>query len=85
MNAFMEATDYRVWLNYQMKSKLPCDRGHDEWIFTQTSAKWHTIGVLIFKKILKIANQNPYIEGETTQWPKEKGQQNKQWSTKYYA
>ena len=59
MNAFMEATDYRVWFNYQMKSKLPCDRGHDEWIFTQTSGKWHTIGVLIFKKILKIANQNP--------------------------
>jgi hypothetical protein len=29
-------------------------------------------------------NQNPYIEEEqTTQWPKEKGQKNKQWSTKH--
>jgi hypothetical protein len=25
-------------------------------------------------------NQNPYIEEQTTQWPKEKGQKNKQWS-----
>ena len=29
-------------------------------------------------------NQNPYIEEEqTTQWPKEKGQKDKQRSTKY--
>jgi hypothetical protein len=30
------------------------------------------------------SDQNPYIEEEqTTQWPKEKGQKDKQWSTKY--
>ena len=29
-------------------------------------------------------NHNPYIEGDkTTQWPKEKGQKDKQWSTKH--
>jgi len=28
-------------------------------------------------------NHNPYIEGQTTQWPKEKGQKDKQRSTKY--
>ena len=27
--------------------------------------------------------QNPYIEEQTTQWPKEKGQKNKQRSTKH--
>ena len=26
------------------------------------------------------SNQNPYIEEQTTQWPKEKVQKNKQWS-----
>ena len=32
----------------------------------------------------KMGNQNPYIEEEqTTQWPKEKVQKNKQRSTKY--
>jgi hypothetical protein len=39
------------------------------------------------KKSLKIpkgGNQNPYIkEGQTTQWPKEKGQKDKQRSTKH--
>jgi Ca2+/H+ antiporter len=25
----------------------------------------------------------PYIEEQTTQWPKEKGQKDKQWSTKH--
>ena len=39
------------------------------------------------KKSLKIpkgGNQNPYIEEEqTTQWPKDKGQKEKQRSTKY--
>ena len=38
------------------------------------------------KKSLKIpkSNQNPYIEEEqTTQWPKEKGQKDKQRSTKH--
>jgi hypothetical protein len=31
-------------------------------------------------------NQNPYIEeGQTTQWPKEKGQKDKQRSTKHYT
>jgi len=31
-------------------------------------------------------NQNPYIEEEeTTQWPKEKGQKDKQWSIKHYT
>jgi len=35
-------------------------------------------------KIPKGGNQNPYIEEEqTTQWPKEKGQKNKQGSTKH--
>jgi hypothetical protein len=41
----------------------------------------------IFKKSLKIpkgGNQNPYIEEEqTTQWTKEKGQKDKQRSTKH--
>ena len=38
------------------------------------------------KKSLNIqrGNQNPYIAGEqTTQWPKEKVQKDKQWSTKH--
>ena len=30
-------------------------------------------------------NQNPYIEEQTTQWPKEKVQKDKQRSTKYYT
>ena len=30
-------------------------------------------------------NQNPKIEGQTTQWPKEKEQRDKQWSTKHYT
>jgi hypothetical protein len=35
-------------------------------------------------KIPKGGNQNPYIEEEqTTQWPKEKGQRDKQRSTKH--
>ena len=40
------------------------------------------------KKSLKIAkggNQNPYIEEQTTQWPKEKVQKDKQRSTKTYT
>jgi hypothetical protein len=40
----------------------------------------------VSKKSLKIqrGNQNPYIAGEqTTQWPKEKVQKDKQWSTKH--
>jgi hypothetical protein len=28
-------------------------------------------------------HQNSYIEEQTTQWPKEKGQKDKQWSTKH--
>ena len=38
------------------------------------------------KKSLKIpkgGNQNSYIEGQTTQWPKETGQKEKQRSTKH--
>jgi hypothetical protein len=36
-----------------------------------------------WSKISK-GNQNPYIEeGQTTQWPKEKGQKDKQRSTKH--
>ena len=38
------------------------------------------------KKSLKIpkgGNHNPYIEEQTTQWPKEKVQKDKQRSTKY--
>ena len=42
---------------------------------------------MYIKKSLKIpkrGNQNPYIEDEqTTQWPKEKVQQDKQLSTKH--
>ena len=30
-------------------------------------------------------NQNPKIEGQTTQWPKETGQNDKQQSTKHYT
>jgi hypothetical protein len=30
------------------------------------------------------SNQNPYIEEQTTQWPKEKRQKDKQRSTKHY-
>ena len=38
----------------------------------------------ILKKSLKIPNQNPYIEEEqTTQWPKENVQKDKQRSTKH--
>jgi len=33
---------------------------------------------------LKIPN-NPYIEEQKTQWPKEKGQKDKQRSTKHYT
>ena len=33
------------------------------------------------KKIPKGGNQNPYIEEQTTQWPKEKVQKDKQRST----
>jgi hypothetical protein len=34
----------------------------------------------------KRGNQNPYIEeGQATQWSKEKGQKNKQRSTKHYT
>ena len=29
------------------------------------------------------SNQNPYIEEQTIQWPKEKGQKDKQRSTKH--
>ena len=37
-------------------------------------------------KIPKGGNQKPQIgEGQTTQWPKEKGQRDKQWSTKHYT
>ena len=40
---------------------------------------------LLIKKSLKIqrGNQNPYIEEQTTQWPKEKVQKDKQRSTKH--
>ena len=41
---------------------------------------------LCSKKSLKIpkgSNQNPYIEEQTTQWPKEKVQKDKQRSTKH--
>ena len=40
---------------------------------------------LTFKKSLKIpeGNQNPYIEEQTTQWPKEKVQKDKERSTKH--
>ena len=34
-------------------------------------------------KIPKGGNQNPYIEEQTKQWPKEKVQKEKQWSTKH--
>jgi hypothetical protein len=34
-------------------------------------------------KIPKGSNQNPYIEEQTTQWPKEKVQKDKQRSTKH--
>jgi hypothetical protein len=34
-------------------------------------------------KIPKGGNQNPYIEEQTTQWPKEKVQKDKQRSTKH--
>jgi hypothetical protein len=40
----------------------------------------------IYKKSLKIqkgGNQNPYIEEQTPQWPKEKVQKDKQRSTKH--
>ena len=30
-----------------------------------------------------MGSQNPYIEEQTTQWPKEKGQKNKKRSTKH--
>ena len=33
--------------------------------------------------VSKGGNQNPYIEGQTTQWPKAQGQKDKQRSTKH--
>jgi hypothetical protein len=41
--------------------------------------------VISYKKSLKIikGNLNPQIEGQTTQWPKEKRQKDKQRSTKH--
>jgi hypothetical protein len=40
--------------------------------------------LILLLKIPKGGNQNPYMEEEqTTQWPKEKGQKDKQRSTKY--
>ena len=36
-------------------------------------------------KIPKGGNQNPYINGQTTQWTKEKGKKDKQRSTKHYT
>ena len=41
----------------------------------------------IFQRVWRYqrGNQNPSIEGQTTQWPKEKGQKDKQQSTKYYS
>jgi len=44
--------------------------------------KYKNRGLHLYKKSLKIPN--PYIEEEqTTQWPKEKVQKDKQWSTKH--
>jgi hypothetical protein len=50
----------------------------------------HHDGVMltVLKKSLKIAkggNQNPQFEEQTTQWPKEKVQKDKQRSTKHYT
>jgi len=36
-------------------------------------------------KISKGGNHNAYIEGQTTQWPKEKGQKDKQRSNIHYT
>ena len=36
-------------------------------------------------KIPKGDNHNPSIKGQTTQWPKEKEQKDKQRSTKHYT
>ena len=52
-----------------------------------TEDNTHTHGYIYYKKSLMIpkgGNQSPYIEEEqTTQWPKEKVQKDKQRSTKH--
>jgi len=38
-----------------------------------------------YKNILKIPKNPQFEEGQTMQWPKEKRQKQKQWSTKHYT
>ena len=48
--------------------------------------KWHPSCYMNYVRRVwryQMGNQNPYIEEQTTQWPKEKVQNDKQWSTKH--
>jgi hypothetical protein len=54
------------------------------------SCSWSSCGFLrrlLLGKVWRYlrGNQKPWIEGQTTQWPKEKVQKNKQWSTINYT
>ena len=53
----------------------------------QTKSKFANLSVFKnFQKNNKRDNQKLYIdEGQTMQWPNEKGQNDKQWSTKKYT
>jgi hypothetical protein len=55
-----------------------CYRVYPRYVF----GEYHALS--LFKKSLKIpkGNQNPHIEEQTKQWPKEKVQKDKQQSTK---
>jgi hypothetical protein len=48
--------------------------------------KWHPSCYMNYVRRVwryQMGNQNPYIEEQTTQWPKEKVQNDKQWPTKH--
>jgi hypothetical protein len=46
---------------------------------------WYILDGVRRDRIYQRGNQNSQIEGQTTQWPKEKGQQDIQRSTKHYT
>jgi hypothetical protein len=46
--------------------------------------KWNTTQIVLWIRVWRHQNQNPYIERQTAQWPKENWQKDKQRSTKHY-
>ena len=55
-------------------------------VFSITKEDRHNITKILLKRVWRYqrGNQNPYFEKEqTTQCPKEKGQRDRQWSTKH--